>query len=209
MERVNKMTVDCTIICGAPCAALDKNLISGFVIAADKGLDYALKAGIVPHLCVGDFDSAGCTVPENIDCIRAVPEKDDTDAILAANIAVERGFKQLRFLCALGGRLGHTLANIQMLYGLKKRGIDAEMYGEHERVELMLNETKKFARFNGYLSVFAYENTAEITERGVKYQTENRVFTSDYPLGVSNEITEEFAEITVKGCAVIVEEYGG
>lgn len=202
------MNVDCTIICGAPCAALNKNLISGFVIAADKGLEYALKAGIVPDLCVGDFDSAGCDVPENVECIRAVPEKDDTDAILAANIAIERGAKGLRFLCALGGRLGHTLANIQMLYGLKKRGIDAEMYGEHERVEILLNEIKRFKRFDGYLSVFAYENAAEITERGVKYQTQDRVFKSDYPLGVSNEITEEFAEITVKGCAIIVEEYG-
>ncbi len=202
------MNTDCTIICGAPCSALDKELISGFVIAADKGLEYALKAGIVPDLCVGDFDSAECDVPENVECIRAVPEKDDTDTILAANIAIERGFKRLRFLCALGGRLGHTLANIQMLCGLKKRGIDAEMYGEHERVEILLNEIKRFKRFDGYLSVFAYDNTAQITERGVKYKTENRVFKNDYPLGVSNEITEEYAEITVKGCAVIVEEYG-
>lgn len=202
------MNADCTIICGAPCNALEKELVSGFVIAADKGLEYALKAGIVPDLCVGDFDSAKCDVPENVECIRAVPEKDDTDAILAANVAIERGFKELRFLCALGGRLGHTLANIQMLYGLKKRGIDAEMYGEHERVEILLNETKRFKRFDGYLSVFAYENTAQITERGVKYQTQDRIFKSDYPLGVSNEITEEFAEIKVKGCAIIVEEYG-
>ncbi len=202
------MNIECTIICGAPCSSLEKELISGFVIAADKGLEYALKAGIVPDLCVGDFDSAKCDIPENVECIRAVPEKDDTDTILAANAAIERGFKRLRFLCALGGRLGHTLANIQMLYGLKKRGIDAEMYGEHERVEILLNEIKCFKCFKGYLSVFAYENTAQITERGVKYQTQNRIFKSDYPLGVSNEITEEFAEIAVKGCAIIVEEYG-
>lgn len=203
------MNADCTIICGAPCNNFNSNLVNGFVITADKGLDYALKAGIVPDLCVGDFDSAECDIPENVECIRSVPEKDDTDTIMAANIAVERGFKHLRFLCALGGRLGHTLANIQMLYGLKKHGIDAEMYGDNERVEILLNETKLIKRFNGYLSVFAYENTAEITESGVKYQTENRVFTSDYPLGVSNEITDDYAQITVKGCAVVVEEYGG
>ena len=201
------MTVDCTIICGAPCASLDAALIEGVVIAADRGLDYALGAEITPDICVGDFDSAKCSVPSGTECIRALPEKDETDALLAANIAVERGYSRLRFLCAAGGRLGHTLANIQMLYGLKKRGISAELFGEHERVELIINESVKIPRFDGYLSVFAYEGSAEITERGVKYEVENHVFTNDFPLGVSNEITEEFARITVKGCAVIVEEY--
>lgn len=201
------MDAECTIICGAPCAKLDKTLVKGFVIAADKGLDYALAAGIIPDVCVGDFDSAKSAVPSGAECIKACPEKDETDTILAANIAVERGFTKLRFLCAAGGRLGHTLANIQTLYGLKLRGISAELFGENERVEILLDETVKIPRFDGYLSVFAYGNTAQISERGVKYQVENHVFTNNFPLGVSNEITEEYAEITVKGCAVIVEEY--
>lgn len=201
------MTADCTIICGAPCASLNAKLVKGFVIAADRGLDYALGEGITPDVCVGDFDSAKCTVPSKTECIRALPEKDETDAVLAANIAAERGYSRLRFLCAAGGRLGHTLANIQMLYGLKKRGVSSELFGEHERVELLIDETVKIPRFDGYLSVFAYEGSAEITERGVKYAVENHIFTNDFPLGVSNEITEEFAEISVRGCAVIVEEY--
>lgn len=201
------MTAECTIICGAPCSSFDKRLVEGYVICADGGLDYALGAGITPDICVGDFDSAKSPVPSGTECIRALPEKDETDALLAANIAAKRGYSRLRFLCAAGGRLGHTLANIQMLYRLKKQGISAELFGEHERAELILNETVKIPRFDGYLSVFAYETEAEITERGVKYPVEKRVFTNDFPLGVSNEIIEDFAEITVKGCAVIVEEY--
>ena len=201
------MTADCTIICGAPCSSFDKKLVEGFVICADGGLDYALGAGITPDICVGDLDSAKSPVPSGTECIRALPEKDETDALLAADIAAKRGYSRLRFLCAAGGRLGHTLANIQMLYGLKKRGISAELFGEHERVELILNETVKLKRFDGYLSVFAYDAKAEITERGVKYAVENHVFINDFPLGVSNEIVEEYAEITVKGCAVVVEEY--
>ena len=201
------MNAECTIICGAPCEKLNKTLVKGFVIAADRGLDYALAAGIVPDVCVGDFDSAESAVPSGVECVKACPEKDETDAILAADIAIKRGFSRLRFLCAAGGRLGHTLANIQMLYGLKLRGISAELFGAHERVEILLDETVKIPRFDGYLSVFSYGNSAEISERGVKYQVENHVFTNDFPLGVSNEITEDFAEITVKGCAIIVEEY--
>lgn len=201
------MNVDCTIICGAPCVSLDKTQAEGFVIAADRGLDYALASGITPDVCIGDFDSAKSSVPSGSECVRACPEKDETDTVLAADIAVKRGFTRLRFLCATGGRLGHTIANIQMLYGLKLRGISAELAGESERVEILLNETKKIPRFDGYLSVFAYGSSAEITERGVKYPVENHVFKNSFPLGVSNEITEAFAEITVRGCAVVVEEY--
>ena len=118
----------CTIICGAPCGEFPRELAEGFVIAADKGLDYALEAGISPEIVAGDFDSAKSAVPSGAEIIKFPPEKDYSDAELAAKIALERGFDELRLLCALGGRLDHTIANIQLIYRLKKRGISAELF---------------------------------------------------------------------------------
>ena len=112
----------CSIICGAPCS-FDRERVSGYVIAADSGLDRCLSAGITPDLVVGDFDSAKSDVPSGIESVRVKPEKDDTDTVLAANIAIERGYNELRFFCAVGGRISHTLANIQMLLLLKKWNI--------------------------------------------------------------------------------------
>lgn len=195
----------CTIICGAPDGKIQRELVEGLVIAADKGLDYALEAGITPEIVVGDFDSAEMAVPSGIEVVKFPPEKDYSDANLAVEIALERGFDEFRLLSALGGRLDHTIANIQLIYRLKKRGITAELFGSGERAFFLENETREIPAFSGYLSVFAYENSAVISESGVKYPTEKLAFTNDFPLGLSNEITEKTAKITVhSGAALII-----
>lgn len=194
----------CTIICGAPCEKFPREQVEGFVIAADKGLDYALSVGILPDLAVGDFDSAERAVPVGVEVAKFPPEKDDSDALIAAKMALERGFDELRFLCALGGRLDHTFANLQMLFSLKKRGVSAELFGDGERAFFLENETRVIPRFSGYLSVFAWEKTAVLSEIGVKYPTERLRFSNDFPLGLSNEIVADYAEITVHSGAALV-----
>ncbi len=201
-----------SIVCGAPCAEFPpkrfENSVEGLVIAADRGLDYCLAAGILPAIAAGDFDSAKSGVPEGIECVRVPPEKDDTDAFLAAELAIERGCTELRFFCALGGRVDHTAANIQMLSGLKKRGVKACLFGDTAKVYLLENEAVKIPKFDGYLSIFALGETAKATARGVKYPIKEHILTNDFPLGVSNEITENFAEITaVSGTILIIEEH--
>ena len=195
----------CTIVCGAPCEKFPKELVNGFVIAADRGLDYCLAAGITPELAVGDFDSAESKIPEGIECVRVSPIKDDTDAALAADIAIERGYREIRFLCALGGRLDHTLGNISLLYYLKKKGIVGKLLSEDTEVFLLMNESAKIPNNNGFMSVFAYECPLEISITGAKYPLDHASLTNDVTLGVSNEIISDYAELTVhKGAALIV-----
>lgn len=195
----------CTIICGAPCREFPTEKMRGYIIAADHGLDYALSAGITPDLIVGDFDSAEMEIPDGIQCVRVSPIKDDTDAALAAELAVKKGFRELRFLCALGGRLDHSIANIQLLYHLKKLGFHGILYGDGTELFLMREESVEIPRFDGYLSVFAYTADCVVSEEGVKYPLTERTLTNDLTLGVSNEITEDFARITVhSGTALIM-----
>jgi thiamine pyrophosphokinase len=200
-----------SIICGAPCERLDTQAVKGLVIAADRGLDAALAHGITPDIAVGDFDSARRTVPETTECIRVSPIKDDTDTILAAETAISRGCTELNFFCALGGRLCHTYANIQMLKNLLGRGIKATLFGDNEKVYLLNSDSGrvKIPRYDGYLSVFAYGDSAVVSGSGLKYPLAETHFSDNYPLGVSNEITEEFAEIVVQsGTALIIEHRG-
>lgn len=201
-------TKTATIICGAPCRGIKKEDVQGLVIAADRGLDYAKAAGITPDIAVGDFDSAESAPPEGMECVRVSPIKDNTDANLAADIAIERGCCELRFLAALGGRLDHTLANIQMMYGLLEQGIKAELYGERERACFVRGETAVIPQFDGYLSVFAFGGEAEVSEEGTKYPAERITLRESFPLGVSNEITAPQARITVhRGTALVIEQY--
>lgn len=198
----------CSIICGAPCGRFPIELVGGYVIAADRGLDYCLAAGVKPDLAVGDFDSARGSLPSDIadiEYVRVSPIKDDTDAALAAELAVERGYRELRFLCALGGRLDHSFANIQMIYSLKRNGISAVLHGDGVSAFLAVDEAVKIPKNGGYLSIFSYNEAAEVSVVGVKYPLERALLKNDFPLGVSNEITADLAEITVhSGAALII-----
>lgn len=197
----------CSIICGAPCG-LVKEHISGFVIAADSGLDRCVSVGITPDIVVGDFDSTRSSVPSGVEIIGVQPEKDDTDTILAARTAVERGYNELRFFCAFGGRISHSLANIQMLRALKRQNIRGALFGESSVMFLLREQSLRLPRFDGYLSVFALSETATVSESGVKYPLDCHELSNDFPLGVSNEIVADFAELTVHSglCAVVLEE---
>lgn len=201
----------CSIICGAP-GGLRKELVSGFVIAADSGLDRCLEFGngfgITPNLVVGDFDSAKTAVPDGIERVTVPSEKDDTDAHLAAQIALERGFTELRLFCALGGRASHSIANIQLLRELKKKQVRAALFGERSAMFLICEESVELPRFKGYLSLFALDETAVVSEVGVKYPLNRHTLTNDFSLGVSNEITEKTAVITSHSglCMIVLEE---
>ena len=64
----------------------------------------------------------------------------------------------------------------------------------------------KFQNRAGY-SLSTFSMTDEVTglcENGVKYPLDNAVLTNKFPLGVSNEIVEDFAVISFKSGILFV-----
>ncbi len=194
----------CSIICGAPCKTIQKEKVEGLIIAADKGLDYCLAQGITPDYAVGDFDSADSAVPNGIKTVTVPSEKDDTDTHLAVSLAVECGCTQFRFFCAVGGRLDHTIANIQTLLELKRNNMNGILYGDTCEVCVAADETVTIPKNDGYLSVFALSERAEVSLRGVKYPVDRHTLTNTFPLGVSNEVTDESAQVIVHSGDVLI-----
>ena len=87
----------CIIIGSAPVEDLsvfrEYNTSESFVICADGGLDTALAAKIKPNLIIGDFDSAKSAPPANVETVRLMKEKDDTDMFSAVKEGMHRGYK--------------------------------------------------------------------------------------------------------------------
>ena len=162
------MSKICSIICGAPDGSLPEKP-EGLIICADKGLDHALAAGLTPDMIVGDFDSANSKPPEGIPVVRTIPEKDDTDTILACEAAIEEGCDEIRLYCALGGRTDHTIANIQTMEMMRQRGVNVTIVGNGERIYLVHEREAEIPRFRGYVSVFSYGETCIVSEYGMKY----------------------------------------
>ncbi len=196
----------CSIICGSPEGKLAERP-EGLIICADRGYDIASEAGIVPDIIVGDFDSSERTPPENIRVIRAMPEKDDTDTILACNTALEEGCDEIRLYCADGGRPDHTVANIQTLEYLRVRGAYGVIIGEKFRMYLLHEREAVIPAFNGYVSVFSYGETCMVSEYGMKYGLVRYRLDNAYPLGVSNEVAGDEGRIIVHGGTALVVEY--
>ncbi|PKM39854.1 MAG: thiamine diphosphokinase [Firmicutes bacterium HGW-Firmicutes-9] len=193
----------CYIICALPQNHSFSPKPGDLVIAADGG--YAHMGGIKPDLVVGDFDSLGY-VPEGEQVVRHPAEKDDTDTMLAARIGIERGYRTFLLLGGVGGRLDHTLANIQTLAFLRENGARAALIGEGETITLIQNEALRFrAGLSGIISVFSYGAVAYgVYERGLAYALTDATLTDTNPLGVSNAFTGEPAEVRVREGRLVV-----
>lgn len=193
----------CYIICALPQNHRLSPAPGDLVIAADGG--YAHMGGIKPDLVVGDFDSLGY-VPNGESVVRHPAEKDDTDTMLAARIGIERGYRTFLLLGGVGGRLDHTLANIQTLAFLRESGARAALIGENETITLIHNEALRFrAGLSGIISVFSYGAVAYgVYERGLAYALTDATLTDTNPLGVSNAFTGEPAEVRVRDGRLVV-----
>ncbi|MEG1774722.1 MAG: thiamine diphosphokinase, partial [Oscillospiraceae bacterium] len=106
----------CVIVCAGERGALEfSSRPDDFVICCDEGLNAAKEIGLRPDLLLGDFDSIQTPLPQDILTMRFPVEKDDTDSMLAVREGLRRGCTEFVLLFSLGGRLDHTLANIQAL----------------------------------------------------------------------------------------------
>ena len=178
-----------------------------FVIAADAGYRICRQTGIVPDLLLGDFDSMD--QPEDFANIHRSPvEKDDTDTMLAVKTALEQGCDTIYIYGGTGGkRLDHTLANLQTLLFIRRRGARGYLYDDDfvwtalENESLTIEKTVEW----GLFSAFCLGDRAEgIDEVGFQYPLKDAVLTPEFPLGVSNHILEPVAVITVRKGALAV-----
>ena len=92
------------------------------VIAADAGYRVCQQEGLVPDVILGDFDSM--EAPDAGERVCRLPvEKDDTDTLAAVKLGLERECTDFWIYGGTGGkRLDHTLANLQTLLYLRRRG---------------------------------------------------------------------------------------
>lgn len=193
----------CYIVCALPQGKPFSPKSGDLVVAADAG--YRQLGGVKADYVVGDFDSLGYE-PEGERILRHPAEKDDTDTLLAAKLGLSLGYRAFVLLGGVGGRLDHTLANIQTLAYLHARGAKACLVGEMETIALLEGGTLRFrAGLSGVVSVFAYGGRATgVYERGLAYPLTDATLTDDFPLGVSNAFTGAPAEIAVEHGRLLV-----
>lgn len=168
-----------------------------YVIAADAGLAALDAMGIIPDLAVGDFDSLG-HIPKFERIICHPKEKDDTDTALSLAEGIKRGYRTFVIYGGLGGRLDHTMANLQNCAGAADHGAVCWLWGEGNAVCTFGDESvlEFEAEKEGIVSVFAADRAAGVNLCGLKYPLEDACLTSTVPLGVSNQFIGEKSSIS-------------
>jgi thiamine pyrophosphokinase len=180
------------------------------LIAADAGWLTVERMGLTPHLVIGDFDSLGRR-PDHPNTVVLPTVKDETDMHAAIKLGLERGYTRFALYGGTGGRLAHTLANLQLLNGLAQRGCRGFLIGDGTVSTAICNDSLRFpAEMTGYLSVFCGGGTARgVILSGLKYELDRAELTSSFPLGVSNEFTGVPAQVSVEEGTLLVLWQGG
>ncbi|SCP98059.1 thiamine diphosphokinase [Anaerobium acetethylicum] len=173
------------------------------IIGVDAGTEFLFRNGLLPTDLVGDFDTISREVMDNyqdrpdVNIRRYRPEKDVTDTQAAVELALEYGSSEIYIIGGLGGRMDHTLANINILTIPLEHGVPCYLVDESNKICLLDHGMvlKKSDQYGKYVSFLPHTTEVKgLTLKGFKYPLTNHTLTCRDSLGVSNEIAEEAAE---------------
>ena len=178
-----------------------------YVIAADGGLRALETAGIRPDLLIGDLDSLGDhPLPDGVPLEKHPVEKDDTDTGIALAQGYAMGYRSFVLCGCAGGRIDHLLANFQSMARYSQLGASIRLIAPEYDAYALTNSTLPLPhRAPGTtVSIFCHGDKAgDVTIQGLYYTLEHAELSCFYPLGVSNQPTQAYAEISV-GCGTLL-----
>ena len=113
--------------------------LAQLLICVDGGARHFSKAGITPHVLLGDFDSIDANLlqtyeKDGVKLVKYPTGKDYTDMELALDYAAEHGATRVFIMGAIGSRIDHSLSNLQLLHKLLQKGIRGVILNENNRV---------------------------------------------------------------------------
>ena len=162
---------------------------------ADKGVEYAISASLLPQLVVGDCDSGSQACYEQAKVMGARLElhpsaKDDTDLQL---LLQQLPPAPLLASGIWGGRFDHLFSNVYSLLEFKqKHGTHVIMADEQEMMLLLTTDEKveinlEMPKKVHALSILPLSESAVVSCSGVRWSLLDAELTQRRPYAISNE----------------------
>ena len=185
-----------------------------WIIAADSGLDHALRIGMTPNLLVGDLDSVSNNAlafaqESEIESDIASTDKDLTDTEMALAHAVRLGATRVIVVSAGGGRLDHAHGLLSALFNPAWSAVQMEaiidsahVHVAHGPGSVTLNATP-----GDLIGLHAMNGTAfDIRTNGLRWTLDGEDLSPWVSRGVSNEFSATQATISLqRGSLMIVQ----
>lgn len=174
------------------------------IICCDGGASHARALGVTPGFIVGDLDSIDGETLKYYEQIGIPFEKyptakDSTDTEIALDKAVSAGAGEIVFIGVLGNRADHSLANIGLLYNCLKRGVNASVIDDNNKITLLDKKTVLDESPGQVISLLPFsEEVTGITTKGLLYPLKGESLKWGTSRGVSNVCLSARAEIDLK-----------
>ncbi|MDD5536349.1 MAG: thiamine diphosphokinase [Candidatus Cloacimonetes bacterium] len=164
--------------------------IDGDIIAVDAGLQSVYEHRLSPTVIIGDMDSLD---PALLHKYRDVPlqrhasRKNGTDTELALDWCTEKGYGRIVICNDMQGRFDHCLAIVQNLLDLYRKGIDATIESEKQRIFFIRESLSLEGKKGDLLSLVAYSPTVRfVGSIGLEYPLQELVIQQQQSRGISN-----------------------
>jgi thiamine pyrophosphokinase len=178
-----------------------------YIICADGGTRHALALGLKPNLIVGDLDSV-TDVELKIASAKIVQyprNKNETDLELALNHALVKKTSSILIIGALGGRLDQTLGNISLLSDPRLSTLDCRLDDGAEEVFFCRDRSKFEGRRGDVVSLIPWNDAVKgIRMRGLRWSLNNETLYPDKTRGISNEMLNTVAEVSIETGLLLV-----
>ena len=119
-------------------------------------------------------------------------------------VCIDAGADELVIVGGIGGRLDTRLPICNLCYA-ESHGVHAVQKDGRNEARVISGHIRIPKKPGFYLSVFAYGGECRgVSEIGVRYPLRDAVLSVNFPLGVSNEIVDDCAEIEVREGRLLV-----
>ena len=195
-----------------PALEATHNLIQAgdVLIAADGGTQHALALGLFPSIVIGDLDSLAPDVRRQLDAkgveIRQHPrDKDETDLELALQYAFSNGYREIRILGGLGGRLDQTLGNLSLITKLEFTGLDIRIDDGVEEAFFIRDRYELHGKPGDIVSLIPWGGEVSgVCTEGLHWPLQDETLFPDKTRGISNELVRETASLSIKSGLLLV-----
>lgn len=169
------------------------------VIAADSGFDHASALELKVDLVVGDFDSISPKARLGQVATEVHPrDKEHSDLELALDAALVRGTTDLVVLGGGGGRLDHLLVNAAVLTNPRFRSMRIRWESGESTIHVVWDRATIVGRPGDHVTLLAVGGEATgVTTSGLRWALRSARMPAATSRGLSNEMTEDHARVTV------------
>lgn len=182
-----------------------------YIICADGGANHIYNMKLTPHYIIGDLDSINNEIVEyykgyNVKFEKFPTKKDETDSEICIYLAETLRAEEIHLIGALGGRIDHTIANINLLYNIRIKNIVPKIISSKEEIYIAIDEEIKIKGNKGdIISIIPINGDARgVTLEKLEYPLTDYHMKFSVPLGISNVMLDDICNIKVKNGSLII-----